>query len=98
MSIDFITRLLKTLKGYTVNWVVVDLLTKSAHFILGKPTYTASKWRQLYMTEIVRLHGWPVSIISDRDAHFTSNFLKGLQITLDTRLDFSITFHPQTDG
>ncbi|TYK01351.1 putative Retrotransposon protein, Ty3-gypsy subclass [Cucumis melo var. makuwa] len=62
----------KTLKSYTMIWVVVDRLTKSAHFIPGKSTYTASKWGQLYMTEIVRLHGVPISIVSDRDARFTS--------------------------
>ncbi|KAA0051054.1 pol protein [Cucumis melo var. makuwa] len=98
VSMDFITGLPKTLKGYTVIWVVVDRLTKSAHFVPGKSTYTASKWGQLYMTEIVRLHGVPVSIISDRDARFTSKFWKGLQLTLGTRLDFSTAFHPQTDG
>ncbi|KAL0536582.1 hypothetical protein IC582_025533 [Cucumis melo] len=98
VSMDFITGLPKTLRGYTVIWVVVDRLTKSAHFVPGKSTYTASKWGQLYMTEIVRLHGVPVSIISDRDARFTSKFWKGLQIALGTRLDFSTAFHPQTDG
>ncbi|KAA0061201.1 pol protein [Cucumis melo var. makuwa] len=98
VSMDFITGLPKTLKGYTVIWVVVDRLTKSAHFMPGKSTYTASKWGQLYMTEIVRLHGVPVSIISDRDARFTSKFWKGLQLALGTRLDFSTAFHPQTDG
>ncbi|KAL0539397.1 hypothetical protein IC582_023609 [Cucumis melo] len=85
-------------KGYTVIWVVVDRLTKSAHFIPGKSTYTVSKWGQLYMMEIVRLHGVPISIVSDRDARFTSKFKKGLQLALDMRLDFSIDFHPQTDG
>ncbi|KAL0553926.1 hypothetical protein IC582_007830 [Cucumis melo] len=98
VSMDFITGLPKTQKGYTVIWVVVDRLTKSAHFVPGKSTYTASKWGQLYMTEIVRLHGVPVSIISDRDARFTSKFWKGLQLALGTRLDFSTAFHPQTDG
>ncbi|KAA0036007.1 pol protein [Cucumis melo var. makuwa] len=98
VSMDFITGLPKTLRGYTVIWVVVDRLTKSAHFVPGKSTYTASKWGQLYMTEIVRLHGVPVSIISDRDARFTSKFWKGLQLGLGTRLDFSTAFHPQTDG
>ncbi|KAL4023299.1 hypothetical protein IC575_017051 [Cucumis melo] len=98
VSMDFITGLPKTLKGYTVIWVVVDRLTKSAHFVPGKSTYTASKWGQLYMTEIVRLHGVPVSIVSDRDARFTSKFWKGLQLALGTRLDFSTAFHPQTDG
>ncbi|KAA0059961.1 pol protein [Cucumis melo var. makuwa] len=98
VSMDFITGLPKTLKGYTVIWVVVNRLTKSAHFVPGKSTYTTSKWGQLYMTEIVRLHGVPVSIISDRDARFTSKIWKGLQLALGTRLDFSTTFHPQTDG
>ncbi|KAA0036185.1 reverse transcriptase [Cucumis melo var. makuwa] len=97
VSMDFITGLPRTLRGFTVIWVVVDRLTKSAHFIPGKFTYTASKWAQLYMSEIVRLHGVPVSIVSDRDAYFTSKFWKGLQTTIGTRLDFSTAFHPQTD-
>ncbi|KAL0554253.1 hypothetical protein IC582_008170 [Cucumis melo] len=64
VSMDFITGLPRTLRGFTVIWVVVDRLTKSAHFVPGKSTYTASKWAQLYMSEIVRLHGVPVSIIA----------------------------------
>ncbi|KAL0537638.1 hypothetical protein IC582_026621 [Cucumis melo] len=95
---DFITGLPRTLRGFTVIWVVVDRLTKSVHFVPGKSTYTASKWAQLYMSEIVRLHGVPVSIVSDRDARFTSKFWKGLQTAMGTRLDFSTAFHPQTDG
>ncbi|KAA0037817.1 pol protein [Cucumis melo var. makuwa] len=98
VSMDFITGLPRTLRGFTVIWVVVDRLTKSAHFVPGKSTYTASKWAQLYMSEIVKLHGVPVSIVSDRDARFTSKFWKGLQTAMGTRLDFSIAFHPQTDG
>ncbi|KAA0037248.1 pol protein [Cucumis melo var. makuwa] len=73
-------------------------LTKSAHFFPGKSIYTASKWAQLYMSEIVRLHGVPVSIVSDRDARFTSKFWKGLQTAMGTRLDFSTAFYPQNDG
>ncbi|KAL0539845.1 hypothetical protein IC582_024066 [Cucumis melo] len=98
VSMDFITGLPRTLRGFTVIWVVVDRLTKSAHFVPGKSTYTASKWAQLYMSEIVRLHGVPVSIVSDRDARFTSKFWKGLQTAMGTTLDFSTAFHPQTDG
>ncbi|KAL0549074.1 hypothetical protein IC582_013554 [Cucumis melo] len=98
VSMDFITGLPRTLRGFTVIWVVVDKLTKSTHFVPGKSTYTASKWAQLYMSEIVRLHGVPVSIVSDRDARFTSKFWKGLQTAMGTRLDFSTAFHPQTDG
>ncbi|KAL4032914.1 hypothetical protein IC575_005997 [Cucumis melo] len=95
VSMDFITGLPRTLRGFTVIWVVVDRLTKSAHFVPGKSTYTAGKWAQLYMSEIVRLHGVPVSIVSDRDARFTSKFWKGLQTAMGTRLDFSTAFHPQ---
>ncbi|KAA0063443.1 Retrotransposable element Tf2 [Cucumis melo var. makuwa] len=98
VSMDFITGLPRTLKGYTVIWVLVDRLTKSAYFIPVESTYTAGKWGQLYMTKIVRLHGVPVSIVSDRDARFTLKFWKALQLALCTRLDFSIAFHPQTDG
>ncbi|KAL4023207.1 hypothetical protein IC575_016958 [Cucumis melo] len=94
---DFITGLPRTLRGFTVIWVVVDRLTKSA-LCSGKSTYTASKWAQLYMSEIVRLHGVPVSIVSDRDARFTSKFWKGLQTAMGTRLDFSTAFHPQRVG
>ncbi|KAL4023023.1 hypothetical protein IC575_016770 [Cucumis melo] len=95
---DFITGLPRTLRGFSVIWVVVDRLTKSAHFVPGKSTYTASKWAQLYMSEIVRLHGVPVSIVSDRDARFTFKFWKGLQTAMGPRLDFSTAFHSQTDG
>ncbi|TYK14936.1 pol protein [Cucumis melo var. makuwa] len=91
-------RLPKTLTSYTVILVVVDRLTKLAHFMPGKSIYTASKYGQLYMTEIVRLHRVFVSIVSDRDARFTLKFCKGLQLTLCTRLDFNTAFHPQTDG
>ncbi|KAL4016694.1 hypothetical protein IC575_024351 [Cucumis melo] len=90
VSMGFITGLSRTLKGYTVIWVVVDRLTKSAHFVPGKSTYTASKWGQLYMTEIVRLHGVPVSIVSDRDARFTSKLNQILEDTLQACvLEFS---------
>ncbi|KAL4011458.1 hypothetical protein IC575_028517 [Cucumis melo] len=94
VSMDFITGLPRTLRGFTVIWVVVDRLTKSTHFVPGKSIYTASKWAQLYMYEIVRLHGVPVSIVSDRDARFTSKFWKGLQTAMGTRLDFCTAFHP----
>ncbi|KAA0040394.1 pol protein [Cucumis melo var. makuwa] len=79
---DFITGLPRTLRGFTVIWVMVDRITKSAHFIPSKSTYTDSKWAHLYMSEIVRLHGVPVSIVSDRDARFTSKFWKGLQAAM----------------
>ncbi|KAA0036588.1 ty3-gypsy retrotransposon protein [Cucumis melo var. makuwa] len=69
-------------------------LSKSAHFVPGKSTYTANKWAQLYMSEIVRLHGVPVSIVSDRDARFTSKFWKGLQTAMGTSFQAIIGMAP----
>ncbi|TYK03199.1 pol protein [Cucumis melo var. makuwa] len=94
VSMDFVTGLPRTLKGYTVIWVVVERLTKSVHFVIGKSTYTASKWGQLYLTKIVKLHGVPVSIVSDRDAGFTSKFWKGLQLALGTSYQAIIDITP----
>ena len=97
IAMDFIVGLPKTPKGYKVIWVIVDRLTKSAHFLPGKATYTVDNWAQLYVKEIVRLHGVPVSIVSD-DQCFMSVFWRRLQKALGTRLDFSTAFHSQTDG
>ncbi|TYK20873.1 pol protein [Cucumis melo var. makuwa] len=91
---DFVTGLPRTMRGFTVIWVVVDTLTKSAHFIPGKSTYTATKWAQLYMSEIVRLHGVLMSIVSDRDARFTSKFWKGLQAAMGTSFRATIGMTP----
>ena len=79
-------------------WVVVDRLTKSAHFLPVRTDYSLDKLAELYIKKIVRLHGIPVSIISDRDLRFTSRFWGKLQEALGTRLNFSTAFHPQTDG
>ena len=95
---DFITGLPRTRSGYDSIWVVVDRLTKVAHFILVKTTYTSAKLAKIYMTRIICLHGVPRSIVSDRGTQFTSMFWKQLHETLGTRLEFSTTFHPQTDG
>ena len=98
IAMDFIVDLPKTLKGYSLIWVIMDRLTKSAHFLPGKATYTVDNWAHMYMKEIVRLHGVPMWIVSDRDPRFTLVFCRGLQKALGTRLDFSTAFHPQTDG
>ncbi|KAA3465767.1 reverse transcriptase [Gossypium australe] len=79
-------------------WVIVDRLTKSAHFIPVRVDYTLQRLAKLYVAEVVRLHGVPISIISDRDPRFTSRFWKALHQAIGTRLDFSTAFHPQTDG
>jgi transposase InsO family protein len=98
IAMDFVTGLPRTQKGYDSVWVIIDRLTKSAHFLPVKTTYTASQYAKLYLEEIVSLHGVPMSIISDRGAQFTAQFWKSFQAALGTRLNLSTTFHPQTDG
>ncbi|GJU51283.1 putative reverse transcriptase domain-containing protein [Tanacetum coccineum] len=75
-----------------------DRLTKSAHFLPIRKDYPVSKLAEMFQQEIVRLHGTPSAIVSDRDPRFTSRFWKGLQKAWGTRLKFSTTFHPETDG
>ena len=95
---DFVVGFPTTVGGYDSIWVVVDRLTMSAHFITIRVKYTAEKLAELYISQIVRLHGVPISIISDRGSLFTSCFWKALQHGLGTQLDMSTAFHPQTDG
>ena len=98
ITMDFITKLPKTSSGYDSIWVIVDRLTKSAHFIPIKETYKMEQLTRLYVKEIVSRHGAPISIISDRDGRFTSNFWQSLQDASGTNLDMSTAYHPQTDG
>ena len=98
ITMDFITKLPKTPHGYDTIWVIVDRLTKSAHFLAIKETDKMEKLARLYLKEIVSRHGVPVSIISDRDGRFTSRFWQSLQKALGTQLDMSTAYHPQTDG
>ena len=76
----------------------MDWLTKSAHFLAMRMTFTLGRFCRLYIQEIVRLHGVPVSIVSDRDPRFTTHFWKSFQKAMGTRLTMSTTFLPQTDG
>ncbi|EOX99710.1 Uncharacterized protein TCM_008507 [Theobroma cacao] len=85
-------------RGKDAIWVIVDRLTKSAHFLAVHSSYSIEKLAQLYIDEIVRLHGVPVSIVSDRDPRFTSRLWLKFQEALKTKLKFSTTFHPQMDG
>ena len=98
LGMDFITGLPRTRSGYDSIWVVVDHLTKVAHFIPVKTTYTSAKLAKIYMTRIICQYGVPRSIVSDRGTQFTSKFWNQLHETLGTGLEFSTTFHPQTDG
>nr|GEZ74145.1 reverse transcriptase domain-containing protein [Tanacetum cinerariifolium] len=95
---DFVTKLLKASNGHDTIWVIVDLLTKSAHFIPTREIDSMETLTRLYIKEIVSRHGVPISIISDRDSHFTSRFWQSLQSGLGTQLDMSTKYHPETDG
>jgi hypothetical protein len=98
VTMDFVTGLPLTPRKKDSIWVIVDRLTKVAHFLPVRKDYSLEKLAELYVNEIVRLHGVPSSIISDRDPRFTSRFWGKLQAALGTKLHFSTAFHPQTDG
>ncbi|KAI3802400.1 hypothetical protein L1987_30532 [Smallanthus sonchifolius] len=98
VSMDFVTGLPKTLKKNDAIWVVVDRLTKSAHFLPIQKGYSVGKLSEIFLRNIVRLHGTPSSIVCDKDPRFTSRFWKGFQKAWGTKLRFSTAFHPQTDG
>nr|GEV87537.1 reverse transcriptase domain-containing protein [Tanacetum cinerariifolium] len=88
----------KTATGQDIIWVIIDRLTKSAHFLPMREDDTLDKMTRQYLKEVVSRHGVPVLIIFDRDGRFTSRFLKSLNKSSGTRLDMSTTYHPQTDG
>ncbi|GJS92747.1 putative reverse transcriptase domain-containing protein [Tanacetum coccineum] len=98
ITIDFVTKLPKTMSGQDTIWVIVDRLTKSAHFLPMKETDLIEKLMRQYLKEVVSRNGVSVSIIFDRDSKFTSHFWKSLNEALGTQLDMSTAYHPQTDG
>ncbi|GJR96904.1 reverse transcriptase domain-containing protein [Tanacetum coccineum] len=98
ITMDFVSKLPKASIGHDTIWVIVDRLTKSAHFIPTRATDSMETLTRLYIKEIVSRHGVPISIISDRDSHFTSRFWQSLQNALGTQLDMSTAYHPETDG
>nr|GEW67353.1 putative reverse transcriptase domain-containing protein [Tanacetum cinerariifolium] len=98
ITMDFVTKLPKTQSGNDTIWVVVDQLTKSAHFLPMKETDHMDKLVRLYLKEVVTRHGIPVLIICDRDPRFTSNFWKAFHKAMGTRLDMSTVYHLETDG
>jgi IS30 family transposase len=98
IAMDFIVGLPRTQSGYGSIWVIVDQLTKGAHFIPIKTTYSWPQLAELYMSRIVYLHGVLKKIVSDRGTQFTLKFWERLHEALDTQLCFSSTYHPQTNG
>jgi hypothetical protein len=95
---DFIIGLPTTQSSYEAIWVIVDYFSKVAHFILVKTTYKGAKLAELYIMRIMCLHGVPKKIVSDRGTHFMLRFWEKLYEAMDTRLNFSLAYHPQTDG
>nr|GFB75876.1 putative reverse transcriptase domain-containing protein [Tanacetum cinerariifolium] len=84
--------------GYDAIWVIVDRLTKSAHFLPIREDYKTEKLARIYINEIVARHGVPVSIISDHVGRFASHLWQTLQELLGTKLHMSTAYHPETDG
>ncbi|GJU52324.1 putative reverse transcriptase domain-containing protein [Tanacetum coccineum] len=98
IMMDFITKLPKSSQGFDTIWVIVDRLTKSAHFLPIRENDPLDKLARLYLNKIVVRHGIHVSIIYDHDGRFTSNFWKSFQKALGTELSISTAYHPKTDG
>ncbi|GJX90337.1 putative reverse transcriptase domain-containing protein [Tanacetum coccineum] len=98
IKMDFVTKLPKTSNGHDTIWVIVDCLTKSAYFMPTRATDSMETLKRFYIKEIVPRHEVPISIISDRDSHFTSRFWQSMQNALGTQLDMSTAYHPETDG
>ena len=98
VSMDLITDLPKTPEGYDAIITVVDRLTKMAHFIPCTTKVKAHELAEFFRKEIIKHHGLPKSIVSDRDPRFTSKFWKALCESLQTKQNMSTPYHPQTDG
>ena len=98
IAMDFVVGMPRTTGQFDSVWVIVDRFTKSAHFLPVRTNFSIDQYAELYVREIVRLHGVPKSIVSDRDPKFTSRFWESLHRAMGTQLKFSTAFHPQTDG
>jgi len=98
ISIDFITGLPITAHRHDAILVVVDQFMKVTHFILVRSSYNAATVAKIFMEQVVKLHGIPKKIISDRDPVFTSSFWRSMQRELGTQLNFSLAYHLETDG
>ncbi|KAI3821409.1 hypothetical protein L1987_08976 [Smallanthus sonchifolius] len=98
ITMDFITKLPRTAKGHDTIWVIVDRLTKSAHFLPIRETFSSERLAEVFINEVVARHGMPLTIVSDRDTRFTSRFWKRFHEAMGTRLNISTAYHPQTDG
>ena len=95
---EFVVGLPRSQAGHDDIWVIVDRLTMTSHFLPFKTRWSVSKLIELFVSEIVRIHGVSVSIVSDRDPWFTSHFWRSFQEALGTELHMSSAYHSQSDG
>nr|GEW53746.1 putative reverse transcriptase domain-containing protein [Tanacetum cinerariifolium] len=95
IAMDCVTKSPRTSSGYDIIWVIMDRLTKSAYFLPMQEDYKMDRLARLYFNEIVGKHGVPISILSDRDSHFTLRFWHSMQEALGTNLEMSMSYHPQ---
>ncbi|GKB26465.1 putative reverse transcriptase domain-containing protein [Tanacetum coccineum] len=98
IAMDFVTKLSRTSSGHDTIWVIVDRLTKYAHFLPMGEDYKMERLARLYLNEIVARHGVSILVISDYDNQFTLRFSQSMQEALGTHLDMSTAYHPQIDG
>jgi hypothetical protein len=98
ISMDFIVGLLLTAHKYNLIWVIVDRLTKSAHFIPMNTNYNIQKYAEIYIAHVLCLHGVPKTNASDRGSQFVARFWEQLHTSPGTHLIHSSAYHPQTDG
>jgi hypothetical protein len=98
ISMDFIVGLPRTTKGFDSIWVIIDRLTKIAHFLAVKVKYTIATYAELYIARILSLHGVPKTIVLDRGPQFVSKFWEELHKSLGTKLLHSSAYQPQTSG
>jgi hypothetical protein len=98
ISMDFIVGLPPTVKNHNSLWVIVDRLTKSAHFIPVRVDYRPTNYTELYFNQIIQLHGIPHTIVFDQGPQFTARFSEHLHHLLGTKLVRSSAYHPQTSG
>ncbi|GJS97246.1 putative reverse transcriptase domain-containing protein [Tanacetum coccineum] len=98
IMMDFITKLPRSSQGFDTIWVIMDRLTKSAHFLPIRENDLLDKLARLYLNRIVARHGIPASIICDRDGRFTLNFWRSFQKALGTDISINTAYHPETDG
>ncbi|GJZ66089.1 reverse transcriptase domain-containing protein [Tanacetum coccineum] len=98
IAMDFVMKLPRNSSRHDAIWVIVDRLTKSAHFLPIREDYKINRLARVYLNEIIVRHGVPISIISDRDSRFTLRFWQSMHEALGTRLDMSTAYHLQIDG